>query len=178
MTDSNRSRNGIHERLKVYEGLQTELIALADKLRATYPTDTWPMRGLRGVGKWSMNAREKSMMEEGLRLMAEMLTESEKRRTFAEIVEAAKVEADRRLSTKSAEHDAAPFDVDQWLSLKDATANLILVEWLQRWWKRDEEWRDQQRAQFGPDVAALMRGVADMIEKDATLVSSQRTVKL
>ena len=41
---------------------------------------------------------------------------------------------------------------------------LAMVEWLQRWWKMDGGWRNLQRAQLGPDVAQLMRGVADMIE--------------
>ena len=39
-----------------------------------------------------------------------------------------------------------------------------LVEWLKWWWERDQEWRELQRKELGPDVAHLMRGVADMIE--------------
>lgn len=57
------------------------------------------------------------------------------------------------------------FDVDQWLRLKDATAVLLITEWLQRWWKRGPGWRNIQRAQLGPDTAQLMRGVADYIEQ-------------
>jgi hypothetical protein len=48
----------------------------------------------------------------------------------------------------------------------EAFTVLGLVEWLQRWWKRDAAWRESQQAQLGPDVAHLMRGVADMIEQN------------
>lgn len=51
-------------------------------------------------------------------------------------------------------------------SAREATfAPLEMVEWLQRWWKRDATWRNQQRAMLGQDVAQLMRGVADMLEQ-------------
>lgn len=52
--------------------------------------------------------------------------------------------------------------------LLSAAPNLAghdLVDWLKSWWSLDEMWRDSQRKLYGPDVAHLMRGVADMIER-------------
>ena len=40
-----------------------------------------------------------------------------------------------------------------------------MVAWLKLWWSEDEFWRGMRRSSgFGPDVAHLMRGVADMID--------------
>ena len=40
-----------------------------------------------------------------------------------------------------------------------------LVAWLQSWWQISEAERADRRKTFGPDVAHLLRGVADMIEE-------------
>lgn len=57
----------------------------------------------------------------------------------------------------------------------EAFTVLGLVEWLQRWWKRDAVWRESQQAQLGPDVAHLMRGVANMIEQNNSPDGGEQT---
>lgn len=37
--------------------------------------------------------------------------------------------------------------------------------WLKAWWLNNDEWREEMRREFGPDIAQHMRGVADMIEQ-------------
>lgn len=38
-----------------------------------------------------------------------------------------------------------------------------ITAWLKRWWL-DDAWREEQKKIYGPDIAHLLRGVADMIE--------------
>lgn len=71
------------------------------------------------------------------------------------------------------EFAAIDYTLQEGEELLKKTPLYNLVAWLQSWWTRDEVWRAAQRKLYGPDVAHLLRGVADMIEAPSAPISPE-----
>lgn len=78
------------------------------------------------------------------------------------------------LDQKLYDHVAQTFDVNlldsEIRDLRDVAVEPSLLtadqigQWAELWWK-SKEWKEEQLPQYAPDIAQLLRGVADMIDE-------------